>query len=305
MRSAKIGSLFFGAILAAGSLMSGTDARSDNPVQNPGVTAVYGNIPPDQVEFISTPDRIMSAASSNSPSLIWETLEHGEDVECLDCIPVVEHLMYDQSPETREIAAWWLRRRIFGVFGPGQAYERTVDTLKTDPSSQKRAYAAYALGEFLTLAGVQPLSDAISNDASPAVRAAAVSALGRLNDTGAGAVTKALGDSDEGVRLAAIKSASRINSFNDEASAAKLLGDSSALVRRRGVELLETLHATDTVAGVLQLAQSDADPNVRLSACHALGTFRDSSAKAALQQIAQNDASSLVRDQASIALRRM
>ena len=93
-------------IIAAFSLASG-----DNLTANVGGTqALYGNIPPDQIEFLSTGDRIKSVAASGSMMAIWETLEHGEKVECLDCIPSVEPLLYDANPRTREIAAWWLRR---------------------------------------------------------------------------------------------------------------------------------------------------------------------------------------------------
>src|SRR5207302_8576720 len=130
-----------------------------------GTQALYGNIPPDQIEFLSTGDRIKSVAASGSMMAIWETLEHGEKVECLDCIPSVEPLLYDANPRTREIAAWWLRRRVFGVFGPGEVYERTVNALASDGSATKRAYAAYALGEFLTLAGVTTLANAVTKDA--------------------------------------------------------------------------------------------------------------------------------------------
>ena len=70
-----------------------------------------------------TPSRAPRRAER--PTLIWETLEHGEKVECLDCIPVVAPLLYDSNAKNREIAAWWLRRRIFGVFGPGEVYEQT------------------------------------------------------------------------------------------------------------------------------------------------------------------------------------
>ena len=38
-----------------------------------------------------------------------------------------------RTPKTREIAAWWLRRRIFGVFGPGEVYQQTVQTLADRP----------------------------------------------------------------------------------------------------------------------------------------------------------------------------
>ena len=60
--------------------------------------------------------------SSGSPMEIWETLEHGESVECLDCVAAVAPLLYAGDSHTREIAAWWLRRRTFGVFGAGEVY---------------------------------------------------------------------------------------------------------------------------------------------------------------------------------------
>jgi len=306
MKRINFGALVFGTILAAGTLMSGSDAKSDGTTVG-NVQAVYGNnIPPDQIEFLSTPDHMMSVVTSGAgTSDVWEALEHGEQVECLDCVPIVENLLYDSDPEKREIGAWWLRKRIFGVFGPGEVYERTVNTLKSDPDAQKRAYAAGALGEFLSLAGVQPLSAAIAGDQSPRVRAAAATALGRLNDTGNGALSQAMADSDEGVRLAAIASAGRVNSFVDVAAATKLTGDSSAMVRRKGAALLESLRAKDSVMSLIALAQNDSDAGVRASACHALGVLGDSSAKSTLQHAAASDADQFVRDQATMALRRM
>ena len=116
-------SLLLAGLLACAAVMSGGMAQSgDASKDGAGTAAVYPNISPDQIEFLSTPDRIKSVASSGAPMAIWETLEHGEKVECLDCIPTVEPLLYDANPRTREIAAWWLRRRIFGVFGPGGVF---------------------------------------------------------------------------------------------------------------------------------------------------------------------------------------
>jgi HEAT repeat protein len=177
--------------------------------------------------------------------------------------------------------------------------------MKSDPNAQKRAYAAYAIGEMLDASGIQPLADVIANDTSPLVRSAAASALGRMNSAGNGSLSKALLDSDAGVQTAAIKAAGRVNEFTDEQSASKLVGSPNATVRALGVGLLEDLHAKDTVASVISLAQNDTDVNVRINACHALGSFRDSSASSALQNIANNDASTLVRDAATIALRRL
>src|SRR5438552_2781231 len=106
------------------SLVLGGEARSDavNPADGDGTAAIYGKIPNDQIEFLSTPDRIKSVASSGAPTAIWETLEHGERVECLECVSAVEPLLYDANAKNREIAAWWLRRRMFGVFGQGEVY---------------------------------------------------------------------------------------------------------------------------------------------------------------------------------------
>src|ERR1700704_4542963 len=123
-KSNKLGNLGFlaAAALACASLLSGTAATANTTENSGGTQALYGNIPPDQIEFLSTGDRIKSVAASGSMMAIWETLEHGEKVECVDCIPSVEPLLYNPDPRTREIAAWWLRRRIFGVMGPGEVY---------------------------------------------------------------------------------------------------------------------------------------------------------------------------------------
>jgi HEAT repeat protein len=301
MRSLKM--LIAGTFVVGAATMSGSEARSDTTFIGGGVAVLGDNKSADQVEFLSTPEHILSVTSSNAPSLIWETLEHGEKVECLQCIPAVSGLLYANDPETREIAAWWLRRRIFGVFGPNETYQNTINTLGSDPDATRRSYAAFALGEFLDGGGIVPLSTAISNDASAVVRAAAASALGRMNSAGNGALSKAMKDSDPTVRIAALHATARVNEYADEQTPASLLGDSSADVRRLAVQVLEDLHAKDTVASVMTLAQNDTDANVRIAACHALGIFGDTSAKTTLTNIAANDASSFVRDAATIALR--
>lgn len=305
-KNAKLG-LNLGALLlvASASLLSGTDAKGGATENIGGTQKVYGDIPPDQIEHLSTGDRIKSAAASGSMMAIWETLEHGERVECLDCIPSVEPLIYDPNPRTREIAAWWLRRRVFGVFGKGEVYERTVQTLAGDPNPARRAYAAYALGEFLAAPGIEACATAIERDGDPNVRAAAASALGRLNDDGRGALGRAMNDADPRVKLAALASAGRINAFADVASVARLTGDGDAQVRRRAAELLGAMRAKDAVDGLMAVAKNDPDANVRNAAVHSLGALRDPRARGVLEEIKATDADGLVRDQADIALRRL
>jgi HEAT repeat protein len=289
-----------------------TDAESAGTAQprqvtptGPGFAGVYGQLPANQAEFISSTDAIKSAAVSGAPTLIWETLEHGEKVECLDCISVVAPLLYDPNAKNREIAAWWLRRRVFGVFGPGEVYEQTINALQSDPSPVRRAYAAYALGEFFAAPGVAACAQALTTDSDAGVRAAAASALGRLNDDGAGALTKGLTDTDSGVRLASLASAGRINVFSGIASVAALTVDSSAEVRRRAIEVLDQLAATMALAPVAAAAQRDPDARVRVAACHALGAFGDKSAVPVLQNLLNSDSSGFVRDMAQIALQRL
>src|SRR6185369_1011159 len=123
---------------------------------------------PESLETVSTRDQIMTLRASNiAPTRIWKVLEHGEKLECLACVPVVSKLLYNSQPKTREIAAWWLRRRIFGVFGPGQVYEQTLGTLGNhDETESHRVFAANALGEFLSASGVPALSKAVLTDES-------------------------------------------------------------------------------------------------------------------------------------------
>jgi HEAT repeat protein len=297
MRNAKLLKLSIGTLFALASTFAAHDAASGGPVTPTpaahGFESVYGSVPASQVEFLSSPDRIRSAAASGSPSVVWEALEHGERVECLDCIPAVAPLLYDSNAKTREIAAWWLRRRIFGVFEQGGVYQQTVQTLASDANPVRRAYAAYALGEFFAAPGIAACAQAIGTDADARVRAAAASALGRLNDDGGGALSTALSDSDASVKLAALGAAPRINTFSGVAAVAGLTMDSDVSVRRRAVEVLDALRAKDAVAAVAAVAQN------------ALGTFGDTSAFPVLSHLASSDPNTFVRDQADIAIRRL
>jgi hypothetical protein len=303
-----IGTLFaFAATLAAHDARSGGGPRQVTPNSSGhGFASVYGDVPADQAESLSTTDRIKSAAASGTPSVVWEALEHGEKVECLDCISAVSPLLYDTNAKTREIAAWWLRRRIFGVFGQGEVYEQTLQTLASDSDHpMRRAYAAYALGEFFASPGIAACAQAVTNDVDARVRAAAASALGRLNDDGSGALGTALGDSDASVKIAALGAAIRINTFSGLSGVAALTMDPDVNVRRRAVEALDGLRAKDAVAVVAAAAQKDVDAGVRAAACHALGDFGDASALAVVQNVAASDPDTFVRDQAQIALRKL
>ena len=309
----KLGSSLLGAVTLTAGLAVAVSASAD--------VKPYGAVPADQAEAITTPDHLMSVVRSGAPTAIWQALEHAEVVECLECIPVVAPLLYDGNARNREIAAWWLRRRILGVFGPGQVYSQTVTTLESDANPTKRAYAASALGEFLVSKGIAPLAKAVTGDTDPGVRAAAAAALGRINDDGTGGLghtaggpsplAQAFADPVSTVRSAAYVAAGKINSFTDVASAVAVTGDPDPIVRRVGIELLDSMGASDATPALLKVAQTDSDDEVRLVACHALGdvgvgsTTNVSDLVTALNEIAQNDANTQVQDQARIAAVRL
>lgn len=298
----KIESLVKSSVVLATLLLAAGAGAEPNLTM--GRAEVYKQLTPESLEAVSTPEQIKKlGASTVPPTRIWKVLEHGEKLECLACVPIVSKLLYNRNPKTREISAWWLRRRIFGVFGPGQVYQQTLQTLgNPKETEERRLFAANALGEFLSVSGVPALSKAVTSDASPAVRVAAVAGLERLNSSGlSGELTAALGDADADVRLAALHAATRINSFADVVAVVALIGDASALVRRRAAETLGVMKAADAVVGLIALSYAEQEPEaaVRAAAVWALGQIGDVEARDAILD-AREDADPSVRSAAAI-----
>ena len=302
---AKFRRLVIGLVaLGTGAVATASSAAEPTDTRRVGRSSVYQHLPGESLEALSTPDEIRGLLAPNiAPTRIWRVLEHGEKVECLNCIPYVSQLLYNSNPKTREISAWWLRRRILGVFGPGQIYSQVV-AQATDQSQpvQTRAYAVNALGEFLASAGVAPVSSALVNDSAVSVRVAAAQALQRLNNQGPnGELATAMGDADETVRLAALRSAAHIHVFTGVDAIAALTGDPSAAVRRHAAQTLGTMRVADAVVPLIALTTSqETDPTVRAAAVWALGKIGDAAARDAIVA-AKRDTDSFVQDAANIA----
>jgi len=301
------------SVAALGSVSSAADAPDTT---HTGRSSIYGNLKNASLEAVSTPSAMLSlikAPDSAAPTAIWTMLEHGERVECLDCVPYVSKMLYNANPKTREISAWWLRRRIFGVFGKGEVYEQTYNTATDAKASElSRAYAVNALGEFLEGAGIVPVSQALTSDGSAKVRLAAVNALIRLNSQGqpgdgkAFPLANALSDEEEEVRLAALNAATHINVFSAVDQVVNLISDPSPLVRRRAAQTLGTFKNRDAVVGLIAVTSpaNEPDAGVRAAAVWALGQIADSQALDAVLA-AENDSDSGVRDAAHIASLRL
>jgi HEAT repeat protein len=300
-------STFVKSSVVLGACLVASSVAAAEPNVTGGRAELYKQLPAESLEAISTREQISKLGASNvAPTRIWKVLEHGEKLECLECIPVVSKLLYNKHDKTREIAAWWLRRRIFGVFGPGQVYQQTLKTLQNGSETEShRVYAANALGEFLSSSGVPALSKAVTSDRSPLVRKAAVAALERLNSSGAnGEVALAFRDEDVAVRLQALRAATHINTFTDVEAVVALIGDSSSLVRRRAAETLGVMKAADAVAGLMELGspEGEADASVRAAAIWALGQIGDPAAQDVILA-AEHDSDASVRSAAKVSAR--
>jgi hypothetical protein len=297
--------------LSAAALVSVSSAADATDRTHSGRSSVYANLKNASLEELSTQKKMLAliqAPDKAAPTAIWTMLEHGERVECLACVPYVSKMLYASHPKTREISAWWLRRRIFGVFGKGEAYEQTINNLANPKATElSRTYAANALGEFLEGAGIAPVSRALISDASPKVRLAAANALIRLNSQGPNSeLSSALSDEDEEVRLAALNGVTHINVFDNVDRVVELISDPSPLVRRRAAQALGTLKSADAVMGLIALTSLDNEPDagVRAAAVWALGQIADSQALDAVLAAA-NDRDASVRDAARFAGRRL
>ena len=294
-------------------------SAADADYTHDGRSSVYGNLKESSLEAVTTGDSLFkllahkdeqrgvivaNGEATFAPTKYWSMLEHGERVECLDCVPFVSRMLYASNAKSREISAWWLRRRIFGVFGKGEAYEQTINTVGNPKASElSRTYAANALGEFLEGAGIAPVSRALVEDSSPMVRLAAANALIRLNNQGPNSeLSLALSDEDEGVRLAALNGVTHINVFSNVDRVVSLISDSSAPVRRRAAQTLGTLKVADAVVGLIALtsASNELDAGVRAAAVWALGQIADSRALDAVIA-AESDSDPGVRDAARVA----
>lgn len=305
----RLGRWFAMFATSAALLAASSATRAADPDQTRGRATVYQSFDSNSLEHITSPEALATELRYNiAPTRIWKLLEHGEKVECLDCIPTVSGLLFNSNAKTREISAWWLRRRVFGVFGPGEVYSQIIDTLKDPNESElRRAYAANALGEFLSPAGVPVVANAVVKDPSPRVRSSAVAALQRLNTEGPGKeLGQALADGDEGVRLAALSAAVSINVFNSSEKVVELFSDPSPVVRRRAAEVVGAMRLSEVVVGLAALSAPSTEPDadVRAAAVWALGQVGAPEGKSAAQQ-ALTDPSPLVQGAARIALRRL
>lgn len=248
-----------------------------------------------------TQDQLMNVIRSGSPSALESMLDYAERLECYKCVPLIEQrILQSNNAKVREFAAWWLRRRLFAL---SSAFDYMKGILQNDPDPVRRRRAAGALGEFLVPASLTPLSQAAMTDGDPTVRAAAVKALGRLNDPdGNTVIAAAMADPDVSVRRAAMSDVPRVNFFQQFDALINALADSDADVRTQSAKLLGHFKVSEAVPALTALLQTDSNRDVRQAAAWALGRIGGTDAVQALLDAQSSETDSLVRDAIRIAL---
>jgi HEAT repeat protein len=229
-----------------------------------------------------TPDAMMAAIDRGSAVSLRATLEYGERVVCQQCVPLLERkLLSSGDARVREMSAWWLRRQPFA----GPAVLKTMKQVATsDPSAERRARAAEALGEFMDPHGLEALKTA-AKDADVTVRVSAVRALARLNNEGSvPALTGALSDPAVEVRSAALDVLMLVVGLRDFSALLPLLADADAGVRAHAARLCGELRLASAENTLSAMLTGDPAASARKAAAWALGRIGGATGRATLTQ---------------------
>jgi HEAT repeat protein len=229
-----------------------------------------------------SPDAMLAAINNGSAVSLRATLEYGERVVCQQCVPLLEtKLLSSSDARVREMSAWWLRRQPFA----GPAVLTTLKQVATaDPSPERRARAAEALGEFMDHHALGALTTA-AKDADVTVRVAAVRALARLNNEGAvPALTGALSDPAVEVRSSALDVVLWVAGMRDFSALLPLLVDADSSVRAHAARLCGELRLASAENTLSAMLTGDPAAGARKAAAWALGRIGGATGRATLTQ---------------------
>jgi HEAT repeat protein len=241
---------------------------------------------------------IVAAVQSGSVDSIIAELEQTEGLMCDACIQTVTNLTEDSRYRVREVAGWWFARR------PQMAdalAEQFVGDLGSSDSIRVRNAADF-LGAIRDYKALPALQASMRGALKPEAKLAIVRAVGFMAHVkGNPTLLAAMGDSDAGVRAAAVVAWRDVLGQTSVEAVMPLLRDSSAEVRSKTATLAGAYAARSARPQLEELVAHDSDPTVRRNAAWALGKIGDVASSKALAA-ATSDPSSIVRGVAKAAL---
>lgn len=290
--------LLIALTIAGSSLLSAADAGAQ-AVPETREYSRNGELSPGAQA--PSPDAMLAAINTGSAVSLRATLEYGERVQCQQCVPLLEKkLLSSGDPRVREMSAWWLRRQPFA----GPAVLTTLKKVATDdPSPERRARAAEALGEFMDHHALAALTTA-AKDADVTVRVSAVRALARLNNEGSAPVLRgALSDPAVEVRSAALDVLMLVAGMRDFSGILPLLADADAGVRAHAARLCGEVRLAGAETTLSAVLTGDPAPSARKAAAWALGRIGGAGGRAALTQRKATETDPLVLSAIGVAER--
>lgn len=241
---------------------------------------------------------IQQAVRSGSTDAIIAEVERTEMLMCDQCLQTVTALTEDNRYAVREVAAWWFAKRpaLKDVMVAQMNDDLTLDSIHV----RNAADFLGAVKEYKSL----PLLRTTFARAGLSVdaRLAIVRAVGAMAHTSGNSILQAaMGDTDAGVRAAAITAWRDVLGQPNVTPVEPLLADSDAGVRAEAAASIGAYRDAAALPALEQMVVHDADAQARRNAAWALGRIGSSEAQAALQTASQ-DASPLVRGVAKASL---
>lgn len=169
-------------------------------------------------------------------------------------------------------------------------------------SSESEALVCNLLGDLKAKEAVPELINALKHRVYT-VRVAASQALGVIGDADAvNPLLDMLGDTEMGVRGAAVVALMNFNENKIPPKVASLLNDPEAYVRLAAIKLLNEKMDPKTASAVRDALKKDKSDEVRLLAVKTLGGIRDKDAVDVLMNAIMEDTNRYVREESAIAL---
>lgn len=242
---------------------------------------------------------LKNAINSNNPDSIIGEVERAEKLPCGSCIDLVKPLIDHEDARIRDVAAWWLNKRVIRQ----QVRDEMFDRLQGGDQVAARN-AAEVLGRFMHPEAYNHLEMAIHNAAlGDEARAAAATAVGSIGSRSAkGILEGALTSDSAAVRKAAAKALRNVANNLDGVALLDLLQDSDPGVVREAALTVGAVREEGAVNNLILVLQDESlDAYTRRDAAWALGKIGDGSARDALAEASDADPSMLVRGAARAA----